>query len=368
MGTEKEEWELAARSCRAWSEQATRLAENAGSGIARLAVQDWVMAASLAEAACRAAPENGTRFRQAAATMAESGAVQTKVVLSDLEASLARAQATGAGTASDLMQAEANTWKKAIEVAAVLRRLAGDGSVELPEIGRLLKGVRAREPLLAGEDMTCLACSGEAQTRCPICGGKGRRRRFFVLEGRLCEVCDGTGKVPCAECSGKGVVTARVLSARAAKSHQLLPWALPRAPARARAAKRPGQALPPPWGPPARARGQAPQSASHEPDHVAVADSDGLTPLHIAAASNDIREAQELIRSGARVNAQKNNGATPLHLAAGNNNPQMIRILLQAGADPTLKTTQGHTPLGFARASGGARAALAALEEFGVRS
>jgi hypothetical protein len=106
------------------------------------------------------------------------------------------------------------------------------------------------------------------------------------------------------------------------------------------------------------------------PSHLQVSDAqkaEGLTPLHIAAACNDIEGARTLLRSGANANAKKANDATPLHLAAGNNNDGMVRLLLEAGADPSIKTTEGYTPLGFALATGHLRAADA-FKNAGVRS
>ncbi len=49
-----------------------------------------------------------------------------------------------------LMGAEADTWEKAIELAATLRRLAGPGSIRFPEVGKLLREAGAGQLLPGG--------------------------------------------------------------------------------------------------------------------------------------------------------------------------------------------------------------------------
>ena len=79
------------------------------------------------------------------------------------------------------------------------------------------------------------------------------------------------------------------------------------------------------------------------------------TSLHIAAASNQLDVAQELLRRGVEVNAQNMWGATPLHLAVSNDNYEMVQSLLQGGANATMKNNKGETPLDLAKALGRSR-------------
>lgn len=73
----------------------------------------------------------------------------------------------------------------------------------------------------------------------------------------------------------------------------------------------------------------------------------GESALHVAAAlqTNGIECAQMLLKSGAQPNAQQTDGQTPLHIAARNGNADMIRLMLKEGANPQIKSkviTKGH--------------------------
>ena len=76
------------------------------------------------------------------------------------------------------------------------------------------------------------------------------------------------------------------------------------------------------------------------------------TPLHIAAASNNLDAARKLIHEGANMNALNTWGATPLHLAVSNNNLEMARLLINNGADATIKNGKGEIPAFIARFGG----------------
>uniref|UniRef100_A0AC35GCF3 Uncharacterized protein n=1 Tax=Panagrolaimus sp. PS1159 TaxID=55785 RepID=A0AC35GCF3_9BILA len=52
-----------------------------------------------------------------------------------------------------------------------------------------------------------------------------------------------------------------------------------------------------------------------------------------------------LLKSGAQPNVTQTNGQTPLHIAAKSGNSKMIKLLLYEGADPRLKSDNGETPL-----------------------
>ena len=72
----------------------------------------------------------------------------------------------------------------------------------------------------------------------------------------------------------------------------------------------------------------------------------------------------ELLAAGADVNVRANNGWTPLHRAAATDNVMAIRALLEAGADPAVRDTRGSTPL-HAAAQGASPAAMAVLLDAG---
>jgi ankyrin repeat protein len=79
------------------------------------------------------------------------------------------------------------------------------------------------------------------------------------------------------------------------------------------------------------------------------------TSLHIAAASNQLDVAQELVRRGVEINVQNIWGATPLHLAVSNDNYEMTRLLLLHGAKATIANEKGETALDLAAALGRSR-------------
>lgn len=74
----------------------------------------------------------------------------------------------------------------------------------------------------------------------------------------------------------------------------------------------------------------------------------GGTPLHYAAARDDLSVVQTLIRAGAIVNAEDNDGATPLHLATQNGTLTIVKALITAGSDINKESHYGKTPLDIA--------------------
>ena len=64
-----------------------------------------------------------------------------------------------------------------------------------------------------------------------------------------------------------------------------------------------------------------------------IRNSDGQTPLHIAAQMGNLWIAEYLLRHGTNVNAKDMHGNTPLHIAA---TYQMRNKLLRHGADVSL--------------------------------
>ena len=63
--------------------------------------------------------------------------------------------------------------------------------------------------------------------------------------------------------------------------------------------------------------------------HVSSLDSNGRTPLHIAAERNHLFAAQLLFKAGAKVMPRDNEGKTPLDLAESG---EMIKLLKSHGA------------------------------------
>ncbi|CAD7694970.1 unnamed protein product [Ostreobium quekettii] len=92
-------------------------------------------------------------------------------------------------------------------------------------------------------------------------------------------------------------------------------------------------------------------------------DSDGDTPLHQTAQSDNAIVASALIAAGAEIEARDDDGDTPLSDAAYFNASRVAQILVDAGADVSVTEDFGETPLGVAAKRGSlatARVLLAA--------
>lgn len=75
-------------------------------------------------------------------------------------------------------------------------------------------------------------------------------------------------------------------------------------------------------------------------------DKDGWTALICAAANNDHKSSELLIKAGAEVNVKDNLGWTPLMYAADVKlGVEMVSLLLDNGADPNIRNNDGDTPL-----------------------
>lgn len=74
-------------------------------------------------------------------------------------------------------------------------------------------------------------------------------------------------------------------------------------------------------------------------------DSDGATPLHLAAARGPAGSVELLLDAGARIDAIDRRGQRPLHRAAMNANVPAVEALLRLGALPDARDHQGRTPL-----------------------
>jgi formylglycine-generating enzyme required for sulfatase activity len=76
--------------------------------------------------------------------------------------------------------------------------------------------------------------------------------------------------------------------------------------------------------------------------------STGFTPLHWAASKNAVDSIQVLIDNGANIDAKALSGITPLHWAASKNATDAVKLLIAAGADINAHTKLGYTPLHMA--------------------
>ena len=89
-----------------------------------------------------------------------------------------------------------------------------------------------------------------------------------------------------------------------------------------------------------------------QPELVNTQNEDGGTPLHIAAANNNLKLLKLLLQYGAEVESSDINGKTALHIAACNDSIACEEWLLTHHIQ--LLNTQdkdGHTPLHFAAAN-----------------
>ena len=79
----------------------------------------------------------------------------------------------------------------------------------------------------------------------------------------------------------------------------------------------------------------------------------GVTPLHQAAATGDLRRAKSLIADGANVNAKDRAGGRPLYYAAEKGDKEMVELLVAHGAVvDRLNTRRRDTPLDAATREG----------------
>ena len=86
---------------------------------------------------------------------------------------------------------------------------------------------------------------------------------------------------------------------------------------------------------------------------VDATDSDGQTPLAVAAAAHSQSQLlRYLLRQGATVDALNDRKATALHWATFRGHIQNCKTLLRAGADPTLRDVSMWKPLEIAQQFG----------------
>jgi hypothetical protein len=86
---------------------------------------------------------------------------------------------------------------------------------------------------------------------------------------------------------------------------------------------------------------------------VNVAQGDGMTALHWAAAHGDVGEVRLLLGAGAKVEAKTRNGEyAPIHFAARNGHAAAVRALIRANANANAMTSTGAFPIHFAAGIG----------------
>jgi ankyrin repeat protein len=78
-------------------------------------------------------------------------------------------------------------------------------------------------------------------------------------------------------------------------------------------------------------------------------DSDGLTPLHRAAANGLVQSMQRLLAAGADVRARDAQGRTPLIWAVSEGRSAALRLLLSRGGSAGDSDQDGKTALAYAR-------------------
>jgi len=77
-------------------------------------------------------------------------------------------------------------------------------------------------------------------------------------------------------------------------------------------------------------------------------DSNGRTPLLIAAKEGTVTVLKLLVEAGANVNQASTKGHTALYKAAKYGNLEIVKLLLKYGADSSKKTPKGYTPITIA--------------------
>lgn len=77
---------------------------------------------------------------------------------------------------------------------------------------------------------------------------------------------------------------------------------------------------------------------------INAGDSDGMRPIHFAAANNQLLVATRLIELKCHLNVLTAFSMSPLHFAADVGNAEIVRCLVYAGADVNLVDVNGMTP------------------------
>ncbi|MCY4150380.1 MAG: ankyrin repeat domain-containing protein [Gammaproteobacteria bacterium] len=82
---------------------------------------------------------------------------------------------------------------------------------------------------------------------------------------------------------------------------------------------------------------------------IETRDREGMTSLHIAAASYSVDAVTALLANGAFLEAENSYDPAPLHRASKPGNAEAVQALLAASADPEVPNDLGHAPLVVSR-------------------
>jgi hypothetical protein len=83
--------------------------------------------------------------------------------------------------------------------------------------------------------------------------------------------------------------------------------------------------------------------------------------LITATVMRDRAAVKELLDDGKSPNVRQSDGSTPLMIAAGNNDAEIAGMLIAKGADPNLRASGGDSALSVARSRGQAGAGMVQL-------
>ncbi len=86
-------------------------------------------------------------------------------------------------------------------------------------------------------------------------------------------------------------------------------------------------------------------SGNYAPD---IVNEDGQSLMHEAASFNSLECASELLKNSCPINTQDSNGMTPLHYAAANLSYNVAKLLIESGADTSIVDRYGNEPLWIA--------------------
>ncbi|XP_036423490.1 transient receptor potential cation channel, subfamily N, member 1 [Colossoma macropomum] len=93
----------------------------------------------------------------------------------------------------------------------------------------------------------------------------------------------------------------------------------------------------------------------HRPELATLANVEGATCTHIAAAKGSVAVIRELLKfsqGGLTTLHNKANGSCPLHLAAAGGHTEVVKVLLEAGASAAEEDLEGMTAVHLAARSG----------------
>jgi len=79
--------------------------------------------------------------------------------------------------------------------------------------------------------------------------------------------------------------------------------------------------------------------------NIEARNSQGMSPLYVAASLNNLEVVKYLLDNGSRINAQLGDGATPLLVAISEGHSGIAKYLVERGADINLSFPNGESPL-----------------------